>query len=1051
MMNRSIFKLFLFLAAATSLFAEKGHYSVYIFFDGIPQPGYSVELDDKKTYETDKSGAAAFDAEEGMHTIIVKKNGIIQGSGRIKVIANEAGQMVVSLSGDKASISKEEAEGDVMTPEEKARLEAAKHKPKGFLAASVISTEDKAPIVGARVFVKGMPNDATTDDKGGFQFELPEGNYSISLIHPNFSTQTIPGIEILSKETSIRTFEMSPAGLELEEFVVLAPYIEGSLASVMQEEKKSNAIANILSSEEFSKKGDGNAAAALKRVTGVTLIGGKSVFVRGLGERYSNIEMNSMPLPSPDPTKRVVPLDIFPSSVIGSLKVQKSATADIPASFGGGYIDIRTKESSKEDYAKISVGLNANSYTGKKTDTYQGSSTDWLGYDDGYREIDPLILNNLAVNVGSKPPAATKTYFTEEELSDMTQSYINREYGLKKESLPIGYSGSIEGEKTFSLFDKDDLSVSGNYGYSQSHKYKEETYNNYEFELATNKLHTTPDQSGTILMTSSDYSHGGILNVGYTYNDTLKLKLTSLYTHNSEKSTRTAEGEMGSNNTYFKKIYLEWEERTLNVNQLSATKEYDLFSLTSFFDVGAEMASAKLYQPNNYYYAYIKYDDIFKIDTESGSNHIAKRVTSDDALSAYYVKNKLIYDLFSNEDYFEIGYSASNKVRESRQSKYYLRKMRSSVVGKEEDIDTFYADDVTADISYTNRDYIVSPLFKGADSFDATVRDDSYYVSTFAKPTEKTGVTLGMRFVDFSQTMWQYVTDSTNPDLTKRGLIIRSPEEFTLNDSYPSASLKYTMNDSNIFDFAVSKTYIVPDLREFSEGEYFHPYEVATVKGNPDLVNTDIMSYDLQFTHYFSEIENIKFGLFYKELDKPIEDVMEQSSSLPTYGYRNTDSATLQGVELDGRKNLSMIDDSLEPFYFAGNFSYTDSLVKLTEEQKKIFSTDNRQLQGLSKTVINATVGYEDDEDSIVFTYNKMGERIRKVGLIDDTSKYPDNYEIPPELLDFIWSKKFENDMELKLKIQNILDSKTIWKQGDNITKEYKTGTNYSLSYGYKF
>ena len=143
--------------------------------------------------------------------------------------------------------------------------------------------------------------------------------------------------------------------MELEEFIVLAPKVHGSLTSVMAEEKQSNAITNILSSEQMSKKGDSSAASALKRVTGVTLVDGKNVFVRGLGDRYSNIEMNSMPLPSPDPTKRIVPLDIFPSGVISSMKVQKSATADIPASFGGGYIDIRTKDSAKDDYVKLTL------------------------------------------------------------------------------------------------------------------------------------------------------------------------------------------------------------------------------------------------------------------------------------------------------------------------------------------------------------------------------------------------------------------------------------------------------------------------------------------------------------------------------------------------------------------------------------------------------------------------------------------------------------------------------------------------------------------------
>ena len=134
----------------------------------------------------------------------------------------------------------------------------------------------------------------------------------------------------------------------------------------------------------------------------MTLIGGKSIFVRGLGERYSNIELNSLPLPSPDPTKRVVPLNIFPSSMIGSMKVQKSGTADIPANFGGGYIDMRTKNQKEDDYIKIGMSISGNAYTGNEVVSYNGSDTDWLGYDDGDRDIPADILEHSDVVVGER-------------------------------------------------------------------------------------------------------------------------------------------------------------------------------------------------------------------------------------------------------------------------------------------------------------------------------------------------------------------------------------------------------------------------------------------------------------------------------------------------------------------------------------------------------------------------------------------------------------------------------------------------------------------------
>ena len=252
-------------------------------------------------------------------------------------------------------------------------------------------------------------------------------------------------------------------------------------------------------------------------------------------------------------------------------------------------------------------------------------------------------------------------------------------------------------------------------------------------------------------------------------------------------------------------------------------------------------------------------------------------------------------------------------------------------------------------------------------------------------------------------------------------------------------------------DFAVSRTYIVPDLREFTDGYYSHPYEVATIIGNPDLVNTDIYSIDLKYGHYFSGIQNIKCGLFFKYLVDPIEDALALSSSLPVYTFINTDVATLYGVEIDGRKDFSFIHKSMKDFYISGNFSYTKSEVTLTEEQETIYSTNKRELQGLSPIVVNITLGYDTKRRSITLSFNKMGERIRKVGLIDGENRFPDQYEDPAPLLDFVWIENFRNGITLRAKIENILQQKTVWTQGDRVTREFKNPTEFSLRVSYKF
>lgn len=1033
---------------------KEGTLSVLLFSEGKPLANNEIKIDGKKVFKTDEDGAVKIPLVAGKHQIeIFGKNAAGENLGYFKKpVGIKEGRDTEII----ATLSKTGTDSiDIDTPVAVAKSierEAEKATGEGTLAGQVLSSEGNTPIAGARIFVRGTAVDVRTDDNGRFSAKVPSGKtLSISVVHSAYSAQTIGGIVVKKDATTSRTVKLTPASMELEEFVVLAPKIEGSIADVMAEEKKINAIANILGSAELSKKGDSDAAAALKRVTGVTLVDGKNIYVRGLGDRYSNIEMNSLPLASPDPTKRSVPLDIFPASVIGSMKVQKSATADIPSSFGGGYIDIRTKDVSKESFIKISAGIKANSNTGKESKNYGGSSTDWLGYDDGYRAIWQTILDAGEVKVGERVPSFTTNDYTEEQLIEFTKGYVDRNYNIDTRKLPIGFSGSIEGAEYWELDDENLISVYGTYGYSQKHDYVKENFYGYEMTI-DGELSEYASQYGTNEKSVSEYAHGGMLNIGYNFADVFKAKYTKLYTRTALDSTRIVDGIIGSNYDHLIKYYLDWEERVMNVDQLTGEFDYELFNRKSTVELGLEHATATLYQPNNYHYSYIEESGNVHVDHQI-SNHLAQRLDSEDTLDAMYLNNKTALDLFSDEDYIDMGIKLSSKDRVSRQNKFFMRQMGASGVDDSEmtgDIESIYYEYVRADIPYDERALLVSPLFTPADYFDATVDETNLFVNMFVKPYADLEIMAGLRYVDFSQTVYQYMEDRTNPDISLRRLIQRVPESLTIQDIYPSISMKYMFDEENQLDAAFSSTYIAPDLREFTSGEYFHPYDVATVIGNPDLVNTDIYSFDLKYSHFFSDTESIKVGTFFKYLDKPIEDVMLLSSSLPIYSFDNAESAILYGLELDGRKELTFLSKYLKNYFLSGNFSYTESETTLRDEQLGIFSTNNRQLQGLSPFVVNLTFSYEKDDRNIALSYNKMDERIRKVGLIDGSYIYPDYYEVPPHLLDLVWIEKL-GDYTLKFKAGNILNDQIIWKQGDRITKEFKTGTTFDFSASYKY
>lgn len=1048
---------------------KDGTLSVLLFSDGKPLPYNEVKIDARSVYKTDTDGAVNIALSPGSHQLeIFGKDSSGANLGYFKksvMIKEERSTEVI------ATLSKRGADGiDIDIPvavKAPAETQEQAATGEGTLSGRVVSSEGNVAISGARVFVRGTSVDVRTDESGRFSAKVPSGKMlSVSVVHSAYSAQTISGVSVKKGGTVSKTIQLTPASLELEEFVVLAPKIKGNLSEVMMEEKKSSAVTNILGSEEISKKGDSDAAGALKRVTGVTLIGGKSIYVRGLGDRYSNVEMNSMPLPSPDPTKRVVPLDIFPSGVIESMKVQKSATADIPASFGGGYVDIRTKEKGNEDYFKITLGAKGNSNTGQKVIDYQGSDSDWTGFDDGYRELDQEILKETEVVVGESPTSFTTRYYLKEDLSRFIQNYVGeRKYNVVENSLPLGGSVELEASKHYDIDDDNKITIFGNYGYTQDHQYVEEKIAKYEYDQASAALYDIASNTGMVSRAQSDYSHAGIFNIGYGFADVFDLKYTKLYTHNGIKGTKLSVGEFGSNqNEIFFYYDLEWEERTLQADQLSGEMRYEIFNKKSELSFGYEQASAELNQPNNFRYIYVDDDGI---DTgelpylQKTSNQFAKRLVSDDTVDAFYLKNKLYIDLFSKEDYIDIGFSNGSKERKSKINSFGI-KINGDETDFTDDIDTIYDEYVRPDIWFDDRRLTLENYTQAKNYFDANVDESNVYMNLYLKPIEELDIMMGVRDVNVDQmtTSYYLYTRREHPteeyDPAKNNTYQIYDRILELKDEYfPSVSFKYSFNDNNIIDVAYAKTYVLPDLREASSGIYTHPYEIADIQGNPDLNHTIIDSYDIKYSHYFSPTESIKAGVFYKTLDQPIEDTQLPSSSLPIYSFQNSQSAEIYGIEFDGRKRLDFLHKKLEDFYLSGNFTYADSEVVLSEEQEAVLSTNHRQLQGLSQIVVNVALSYEQPDRSMTLAYNKMGERIRKLGMKDDGGLviYPDYMEDPAPVLDLVWMEQFGNGLSFKIKFGNILDGETVWFQQDqaHAIKTFQEGRTFSFSASYKF
>jgi hypothetical protein len=389
-----------------------------------PLEAVRVRVDGSRRAETNRHGGFVVELATGTHYVeLESSDGERVTVDGVPIRFGETTELIVELRREAPAqtdlevpdrVEDAERRGSDSGPERDADTEP------GTVRGNVRSKEDGAPVEGARVLVRGVDRGAETGTDGGFELQLPPGDHDLSVVHPEFSALSRTGVRVDSRKTTELSLELRPAAVRLSVHKVTIPEIEGGQVQLLEQKQSSSAASDVIGAEEFSKSGDSTAAGALKRVTGLTVVGGKYVYVRGMGSRYSSSLLNGSTLPSPEPNKRVVPLDMFPTSVLEKVTVQKTYTPDMPGNFGGGTVRMETREYPEE----FEFGLDLS--VGATTDTtfrqglgYDGGSLDWLGVDDGTRALPSELREATEGKALSKKDRFGRGNFTAEELETL--------------------------------------------------------------------------------------------------------------------------------------------------------------------------------------------------------------------------------------------------------------------------------------------------------------------------------------------------------------------------------------------------------------------------------------------------------------------------------------------------------------------------------------------------------------------------------------------------------------------------------------------------------
>jgi hypothetical protein len=1014
--------------------------SVFVFFKGDPLYLIDIIENGKIIGTTDNFGSTKIQLKPGSHTWTFKSEEDEIYQHTLEVSAGEIVQLLVDIkekeSADVSLESSKQSENQTDTTLVQNADESSGIMTK--LSGQIISAENQKPISNARIYISGISGNLFTDEKGQFSTEILSGKYNLSVLHAKFNSTLKPNIEISEGGLTDLVIELTPSGTELPEFVVIAPFIEGSLASVLEERKQNNSVANYLSMEQISKSGDSDAAGALKRVTGLTLVDGKFIYVRGLGERYSSTLLNGANLPSPDPTRRVVPLDLFPTGIIRSIEVQKGYSASLPAEFGGGTVTLKTISIPEENFLNLGLSYGHNTQTtGKDGLTYDGGSNDWLGRDDGSRDIPQLLYDAIAGGTELRPSNPFVPGGYEPEILEQIGESLSNNYNLHNEKIDPNSGFSLAGGMRKDLESGVVLGFSSALDYGSSYQTRSELRRDFIVSSGDTLVLDSEELSQT---TRRGVDLSAFLTSGIEFSENNKVSANYMVLRNSSDFAEIAEGyneDLGNS----RRIYeIRWTERELSSSQYFGEHVFPEISNLKF-DWQFTDSQAKFDEPDNRIYRYDRREEgDFIFSTRNDSNSRVWRELED-------LSRNIRYDLtlpFSIKDNHDIalkfGQNWVYKDRNSDIRRFVFEDVGSLVnqIDRSLDLESILSPEFIAPNGYQ-----LQEVTRATDNYFANLDTKAKYLGVDYSYKELLNISLGMRHENVNQSVTTFKL--FDPD--------QNPVTASLEDKsyYPAFSSALFLPADNQLRLNYSETATRPDFKELSPAQFKDPVLDRNVIGNPDLLAGSIKHYDLRWDKYFSESEFVSVSLFYKQFFNPIEMIILPGSSR-IISFDNAESAENYGVELEVYKTLSFMNrfsehDFWSDIYISGNYAYIESEIVLGTDRPGGQTNNSRPLQGQSPYVGNLQLGYDNlDKDlSVSLLYNIFGERISEAG----TSGRPDIYEQPFNQLDLVISKKLFDRFKFKIKATNLLDDEVIFLQGDEVTRKFTKGRTFSISIDY--
>jgi TonB-dependent receptor len=793
-------------------------------------------------------------------------------------------------------------------------------------------------------------------------------------------------------------------------------------------------VLTVLSNEDIARTGEGDIAGALQRVTGLSVVGNGFVFVRGLGDRYSLALLNGSPLPSPEPLRRVVPLDIFPTSVIASSLVQKSYSVNYPGEFGGGVINLTTPSAPRDPFVELGASVTFDTETSFQLGyTYFGSDLDWSGFDDGTRDFPAALRAAVA---GGDFQNATTTM----QRREFAAGLANAETTLIQSmgDAPANFSGEVSAGTSFDIGGaRIGLIASG--GYSNAWRTRDALQQTSLDPL----LAGTPQTSFQAVTTDNRIIVNGLFGVGVNFGEH-QLRWTNLFIRDTLKQARISAGfnrNVSDQDANLPPSLIEqnsyWFERQLIDTQLVAELEFGDFSI----DLRGTYANTQRESPyeRSIGYFYLGDDN----PATQGPGDVDDYVNN--LASAGQFANIAFSEL--NEDLWaggidlayrlptempitlSTGYNYSTTQRSSSRFQFQYFRPEGALITE---IAQERPDFLLSDFNIFNYGIELRDISgaEGAAAYDADLRIHGGYVQAEVQPAETLRAQFGVRYEDAVQTVQPIGTALAATRLANHYWL-------------PAATITWTPIQDLQLRLHGSRTLARPQFRELAPQVYQDFESDREFTGNPFLVDSELTNAEARAEYYFRPDQRITAAGFYKRIENPIESAAFFASGQNQLraGFANAPSAELYGAELEVQAFFPL--ERLGGSFFAtrrlvliGNYTYTQSSIRsddsiifgpdLQPVAANLLFEDKARLTGQSDHLANLQFGIEDTDRlsqmTVLVTY--ASERVTNRGPIQGLARQPDFIERPGLRLDFVARQEariFDTLLEFSFEARNLL------------------------------